>query len=318
MFGRVPVARRNILADRRRLAIAVLGIGAAIGLIFLLQGLWWGTQVQISAYQDNVGADLFVGQAGTRNFLGETSVVPVTAVRQVRSLPGVTQADPVTARPVLLEMHGRKQFVFLVAAERDGLGGPWRLASGRRVATDDEVVVDRTLADQHGVGVGDRTEIMGRSFRVVGLSTETRSWMSGFVFVSPAAAGALFRSAGTTSFVLVRATDPPATARLIERRTGLAVLPAATLAENDRALLAKVMGGPINLMVAVAFIAGTIIVALTVYSAVVSRLREYGIAKAMGARRSRLFGLVLGQTSVLAALGTVAGFGVYLAAYRLL
>lgn len=44
--AQVPVARRNILADKRRLSIAVVGVGAALGLIFLLEGLWKGFQVQ--------------------------------------------------------------------------------------------------------------------------------------------------------------------------------------------------------------------------------------------------------------------------------
>jgi putative ABC transport system permease protein len=311
------LARRNILADRRRLAIAVGGIGVALGLIFLLEGLWRGFQVQISAYEDNVGADLFVGQSGTHNFLGDTSVIPTGAVQQVQAVPGVDRADPITARFIILDLHGGKQFAFLIAAERGGMGGPWRLAAGRAVAADDEMVIDRTLADQHGIGVGDRIEVMGEHLRVVGLSADTRSWMSSFVFVSPGAAATLLQARGTASYVLVRTSQPLATARLIEQRTGLAAVPAATLARNDRALLGKIMGGPINLMVIVAFIAGTLIVALTVYSAIVERIREYGIAKAIGARRTTLFGIVLGQTVTLTALGTVTGFVVYQGASRL-
>jgi putative ABC transport system permease protein len=95
------------------------------------------------------------------------------------------------------------------------------------------------------------------------------------------------------------------------------VLPAETLAANDRALLGKIMGGPLTLMVAVAFVAGTLIVALTAYSAIVERTREYGIAKAIGARRATLLRIVLGQTMTLAALGTVTGFVVYQGAHRL-
>jgi ABC-type antimicrobial peptide transport system permease subunit len=42
MGTQVPVARRNILAKRRRLVIAVLGVGLAVALILLLEGLWSG------------------------------------------------------------------------------------------------------------------------------------------------------------------------------------------------------------------------------------------------------------------------------------
>lgn len=55
MGARVLLARRNLLAERRRFTMSLLGVGAAIALILLLQGLWSGTRLQISAYQDNVG-----------------------------------------------------------------------------------------------------------------------------------------------------------------------------------------------------------------------------------------------------------------------
>lgn len=49
MFGGVPVARRMTTADPRRLAVSLLGVGAAIGLVLLLQGLWNGQLLRINA-----------------------------------------------------------------------------------------------------------------------------------------------------------------------------------------------------------------------------------------------------------------------------
>lgn len=115
-------------------------------------------------------------------------MIPASTADQVRALPGVGRADPITARFVVLDLHGSKQFTFLIANERDGLGGPWRLGAGRRVEADDEIVIDRTLAEQHDIPIGGRIEVMGTSMRVVGLSEGARSWMAGFVFISPAAA----------------------------------------------------------------------------------------------------------------------------------
>ncbi len=100
----------------------------------------------------------------------------------------------------------------------------------------------------------------------------------------------------------------------ITRRTGLSVDSPAVVAAAERKLYAGIMGQIFNLIVVIAFAAGTLIVALTVYSAVVDRLREYGIAKALGARRSRLFRIVAGQTQVLSALGLAAGLVLYLGA----
>ena len=317
MAGSVPVARRNILADRRRLVVSVLGVGAAIALILLLQGLWTGFRVQISAYEDNVGADLFVGEPGTRNFLGVPSVLPMEAVSTIRAIAGVDGVDPVAARFAVLDLHGRKQFTFLVGSLPGRTGGPWDLAAGRGVRRRDEIVVDRTLADQHGIELGDDLRVMGERFRVVGLSDGTRSWMAGFVFTTHDAVEELVKMPGTTSFVLVRSDEPASTAEAIRDRTGLEVLSPDQLGENDRALLARIMNGPLSLMLLIAFAAGTLIIALTVYSAIVERIREYGIAKAMGARRGRLFRIVLGQTVIIAGLGTALGSLAFLGASRL-
>jgi putative ABC transport system permease protein len=303
----VPLARRNILADRRRLVTSILGVGAAVALILVLQGLWTGFRQQISTYEDHVGANLFVGEPGTRNFFGVPSVVPPGAVRIIRSIPGVERADPVAVRFAVLNPHGRNQFTFVIGSVPGRMGGPWDIVTGRAVRTDDEIVVDRSLADQHGIVVGDRFEVMGHSLRVVGLSAETRSWMAGFVFVTRDAVGHMLRSTEPTSFVVVRSADPAAAAAAIRARTGLTVLTPRQLGDNDRALLGKVMNGPLTLMLLIAFLAGTLIVALTVYSAIVERIREYGIAKAMGAGRARLFRVVLEQTAILTALGTAAG-----------
>ena len=93
---RVPIARRNLTADPRRLIASAIGTGVALALILLLQGLWLGFQRQITAYEDNVGADLFVAESGTRSILGESSLVPPSAEDEVEGIEGVRSADPIS------------------------------------------------------------------------------------------------------------------------------------------------------------------------------------------------------------------------------
>ncbi len=298
-------------ADKRRLFTSVLGVAAALALILLLQGLWSGFRVQVSAYEDNVGADLFVGERGTENFLGVPSVIPMDSVDAIRAVPGVDRADPIAVRFAVLDLHDRKVFVFLVGSLRGEMGGPWEMAAGRAVRANDEVVIDQTVAEQHSIAIGDTVEVMGAPFRVVGMSGGTRSWMAGFVFTTHSAIEQLLLMPGTTSYVLVQADDSGVAAQRIRERTGLAVLTPQELGDNDRALLGRIMNGAIGLMLAIAFAAGTLIIALTVYSAIVERIREYGIAKAMGARWGRLFGIVLGQTLIIAGVAAVVAFGLF-------
>ena len=312
----VPVARRNILSDRRRLVISTLGVGLAVALILLLEGLWGGLLAGISAYPDRVGADLFVREPGTMALT--EGAVPLSAVANIQKIPGVQRADPVIAKYVVLDLHGTKEAVSVIGSPPGAMGGPWDITAGRATQADGEVVMDETLAADHGIGVGDTVAVQGQPFKVVGLSSRTRTFTGGgFVFMSLAAAEGLFGESRTATFILVR-TSSPASVEAAVRGTRLAVDPPAAVAAGERELYAGILGRVFNLMLVIAFAAGTLIVALTVYSGVVDRLREYGIAKAMGARRRRLFRIVVGQTLVLAAIGMVEGFVLFAVASQVL
>jgi putative ABC transport system permease protein len=317
MRGMVPVARRNILADRRRLTIATLGVGLAIALMLLLEGLWGGVLAGITAYPDRVGAALFVREPAAMALAG--GAVPLATVDKVRGIPGADRADAVIDRFVILDLHGTKEPVSVVGFVPGGIGGPWRSTDGRSVRSDGEIAVDQSLAADHGLRVGQRFDLLGRPFRIVGLTSSTRTFTGGaYLFVSLGDAERMFGQSRTATFILVRTSDPASVGRAIADRTGLAVETPAAVAASERELYAGILGRVFNLMVLIAFAAGTLIVALTVYSAIADRLREYGIAKAMGAKGGRLFRIVAGQTLVLAALGTVAGFALYLGGSQLI
>lgn len=304
----VPLGRRNLLADPRRAAVSVLGVGLAVALMLLIQGLWSGTLSRITAYEDHVGVQLFVAEGGTRSFLSDVSTVAPSAVDLVREIPGAERADPVTARGLILDLHGTKVPVTLVGSLPRGLGGPWAIDVGHRVSADDEVVIDGGLAANQGYGVGDSLEILGSELRIVGLTPDTRALGNGgYVFVSRTASAGLLGGADPVSFVLVRTGDPVGVAARIRSRTGLAVLATSDVARGDRALYDDTMGSVVRAMLAIAVAAGTLIVALSVYSSVVERIREFGIVKALGASGGRLLAIVLGQTITLAFAGGVAG-----------
>jgi putative ABC transport system permease protein len=313
----VPVARRNILSDRRRLVISTLGVGLAVALILLLEGLWGGLLAGISAYPDRVGASLFVREPGT--MVLTEGVVPLSAIATIQAIPGVQRADPVLAKYVILDLHGTKEAVSVIGFRPGSMGGPWDIIAGRTVQADGQVAMDQSLAADHGIGVGDTIAVQGQTLRVIGLSSRTRTFTGGgFVFMSLAAAERLFGEFRTATFILVRTSDPTPVEAAIRERTGLAADPPAAIAAGEREVYAGILGRVFNLMLLIAFAAGTLIVALTVYSGVVDRLREYGIAKAIGAGRTRLFRIVVGQTLVLATLGTLEGFVLFAVGSRVL
>jgi putative ABC transport system permease protein len=311
MFGRVPLARRNVLAEPRRLVASAAGVGMAIMLILLLDGLWAGIKANITTYEDHVGADLYVAQPGTRNFFGAISVIPAATVDTARADPDVDWAVPVRGFFSIVELHDRKVPTYVIGSVSGERGGPWELHQGRAPESDDEVAIGSMMAERHGLAVGDRIEIMGRAFTVVG-TTSTDAFMASFVFTTHAATDRLLRSPGTTSFVLV-GTDDPTAVRARLASSGFSVLDRNQLARADLKLMARAYSVPLTVMRAVAFAIGSLVIALTVYTAIADRRREYGIVKAMGAHGRRLLALAVNQTLTIAAVGLVTGGLLFLA-----
>ena len=310
-MARVPLARRNLLADRRRLAAGVVGVGLAVMLILLLDGLWAGIRQQATVYSDRSGADLYVLQPGVRDLTAGVGAVPISTVDAVRADPDVAWAAPVRTAYAVLEFHGRKVAVYVVGAVPGQQGGAWSIARGRAPVADDEIVLGAMVARRHGVAVGDRVDVMGTTVRVVGLA-DSSGYMFAYVFVTH---GALDRSTGApglTNAVLVGTAKPVAVAARLQA-DGLNVLSRETVAANDLRFATGIFGSPVRLMVGFGLAAGTLIIALTAYTAIVERRREYGIVRAIGASRRRLVGLALAQTLTLAGLGLVAGWVLFVA-----
>jgi putative ABC transport system permease protein len=284
-------------------------------LIMLLDGLWAGIQANITTYEDNVGADLYVAQPGARNFFGSVSVIPADTVETVRALPDVDWAVSIRSFLSIVQLHDRKVPTAVVGFTPGDRGGPWEFGSGRGPSADDEIAVGSVIARQHGLDLGDEIQIMGRRFRIVGTTSD--AFMLSFVFMTHAATDDLLRSPGTTSFVLL-GTDEPGAVRERLAETGLSILDRDTLARNDLSLMARAYEVPLTVMRAVAFVIGILVIALTAYSAIVERRRDYGIVKAIGARGRHLVRIAVEQTLMVATVGLVAGAVLFVVARELI
>lgn len=304
--GTVPVGRRLLLADRRRLVASVTGVGLALMLILLLGGLSAGIDERITVFEQRAGAALYVAQPGTTSFLGSTSVLPREVLDTVRATPGVGWAAPVRGFFTVPQLGEARVPAYVVGGEAGSPGGPWDLREGRGPQADDEVAVGQQFAARGSLAVGDEVSLFGRAFRIVGIAGDADMFMASFVFMTHAATDALLQSPTTTSFVLVGTDDPQAVAPLL-RDAGLNVLTRAELERNDLALKGQAYDAGLRVVVMIAFLVGVLVIAMTVYSAVVERRRDYGIVRAVGATGWRLFRLVLGQSLALASFGLVAG-----------
>jgi hypothetical protein len=74
-----------------------------------LFGLREGINRQVSTFEDNAGADVYVAAKGTRDFpTSGSSTLPASLARRVSAVPGVAEAAPVTSSLGILTLHDKR------------------------------------------------------------------------------------------------------------------------------------------------------------------------------------------------------------------
>jgi putative ABC transport system permease protein len=303
--SQVPVTGRLLAARPVRAGAGILGIGLALMLMLLLNGLWTGVQQRVTVYDDHLGADLVVVPSGTQSLFSDPGVLPVATATAIERTADVTDASLIRTMYLILELPHGKAAVAAVASEPGGLGGPWAYAEGRAPANADEVALDALFADQHGLGLGDRLEMFGHPMRVVGLTEDTAMFMTPLLFTTTDAMTGMLGVEDTTGAVLVSTGRPGIVAERL-RAQGLTVRSPTQLREASLTLATKIYGSPVKLMVGVAFAAGTLIVALVAYTRVTEQQRDLGVLKALGATRGRIRRIAVAETVALTAGGAIA------------
>ena len=315
------IAIRNLTQEKTRFGLSVAGVALAITLVLILDGVLVGMFRQITAYLDHTQASIVVAQEGVENLLGATSLLPAETEDRVEGIRGVKEVVPILSQFVILDLHGKKQPAYLIGYDDELGGGPWEIVEGREPRNDKEMVFDRVLAERHGLGIGDLVEVLDRDIRIVGVSGGTASWMTSFFFMPKSAVEELLRGPGATSFLLVTVRDgqsPEPVRDRIARLDDLEVLLKSEMAANDTRLFARFFSSPVRLMTGIAFLVGTLVVGLVIYTATVERQREYGVLKALGARNRLLYQVVLVQAVLAALLGAALGVGLARAASELI
>lgn len=311
MPSSLALAWRNLFQDRLRFTLSVLGIALAVMLILFLMGFREGMLRSTVIYLDNTPGSIAVMPPGVKNSHGHGQFLPPATIDAISATPGVARVTPVQLQLAVLELHGKKEVVQLVGYTPALGGGPWDLASGREPEADNEIVLDRALAERHRFGPGDSFEIKGQRLTVVGLSDGTSSMLGAYAFARASFVEKLTLAQGATyAFV----TLEPGTSRsdligALKTLPDITVVPKSEIIASDRELVARILDQIVYLMLAAAFIVGALVVGMVVYSATIDRRSEYGILKAIGARSGLLYRVVGWQALTAASAGSFLGIG---------
>ncbi len=330
----ITLSIKNLLADKIRFGVSVLGVAFSVFLIVLFLSLFRGFDEKVDDYIDSVAVDLWVVQRGTRDFTG-VSILPAAMVTEIRNRGGdaVTNVSSLLSRPTDIIVDGEPFNAQAIGYDTSsGVGGP-TVVRGKDTAGPGEVIIDEVMGKVTGLGLGDAVTVGGREFEVAGISKNGNFVFMQLVFMNmDDARDVLFPKGGPevpqlgevelTNFILINLKGPgfaTSVKNTIEDNAPFAqVYRQGEFADNTRDQLTATLVPLLAMIVLVGFVVGTAVVGLTIYTLTIERVREYGILKAVGFTNQDLYRVVIQQSFLAGVLGFGVGVLFVMAAARLI
>jgi putative ABC transport system permease protein len=307
----VPIARRNLLADKVKLLVAVGGVTLAIVLIIVVHSLYQGVRRETDTFIRNLPGDIWITQEGTTDLVFSNSTLPANSITAISSVRGVEQVYALNGRLMAFDVDGREVRTYVMALDFTGPSGS---PEGTEfVPEPGSILLDHTFAKQTGLKEGDELKFGDNTFRVAGIRSIGNVLVTQFSFIAPESFRDVFSFGGSVNYLLVEAKDDIPIERTIEALQRQ--IPASSVYTTDEfAGRASEKGTGdflpiIRVILVIAFIVGLAVLSLVIYSATIERAREYAIMKVIGASPLGLYRIVISQSMFIAIVGFGAGVG---------
>ncbi|CAA2142659.1 ABC transporter permease [Hyphomicrobium sp. ghe19] len=314
------LALRNLLHDRVRLAVTLIGILFSIVLVAVQLGLYLGSSRMITANIARSNADLIVTTFGAKSFEDGGLLLGDRERHQALATPGVESVVPlVVAFAEWRKPEGGSSRVVLVGADADDQGLlPWGLIQGtvEDIKAPDAIAVDSTYLSELGVnGIGDTAQAAGGRVKIRALTEGIRSFtQSPYAYTTLNRARQLLGADDDKSTFLLVKLAPGANIAEVQNDLAKRLDSADVLTKDEfesRSLkqwlfrtgagLALIGGAILGSLV------GTVIVAQTLYSSTKDHIHEFATLRALGSSRGYIYKVILAQAGLSAIMGYVLG-----------
>ncbi len=316
------LASRNLFQDRPRFAGNIIGIAISIILVTVQMGLLLGFARMITTMIQHASADLWIVSQAANSFEDAALIDEYQRFRAL-SVGEVMEAVPVVTGFAQWSVPtGTKTPVFIVGSGAGTAGlRPWNLIEGdvRALSVPDAVAVDRSYSDRLGtISYGAHVEIGGQRGRILAVTDGIRSFTTTpYLFTSlDRARNYTGIPPGKASFLLVRlspAADRHAVkAQLRAKLSDVDVLTPDEFSRRSRSfwLFGTGAGAALFAGALLASLAGTVIVAQTLYASTKDHLDEFATLRAIGASASYLRMVIALQAVISAVIGFLVALAI--------
>jgi putative ABC transport system permease protein len=305
--------------DKIKLAGTLVGVAFAVLMSNFQVSLFLGLLLRNTMYVDRVEADVWIMPKNTQILEGNDGTIPSHIVPVTRSVKGVTWAAPILMGAAGLKLPGGGQkSVRLVGTELPAAkGGPFHIVAGQTsdLALPDAVFFEDSRRELFGgLNIGSVREVNGHRVHTVGFTSGLVPFGPSFAFTSfDTAREILNRPSDEVNYVMVGlapGTPLEEVVRSLQRTfPDQLVLSRADISRRTVLYILKEsgIGQSIGMGVLMSLFCGFAIVSLTMFSAVVDHVREFGTLKAIGATNRDLAKLLLAQAVSCAVAGATIG-----------
>lgn len=303
----LKLAWENVRFRPMRTLLSMLLIAFSVTSILTLKGMTNGFLENALQRNEGVGADL-IFRPKESSVLSSFNGIPMSEkfVAKLAQEPHVVAATGVAYQPI--GGAGFDSVCGIDAASFNRLSGGFVFLEGHPLAKADDILLDQYYAQQAHARAGGTISVLKREWHVAGI---VQPGKLAHLFVELPVLQDMMGSAGNVSAIYLK-LDNPADADLVKKQLDAKYVGYPIYTMKDMQALYSVNNVPLlkyftDTVLISSVLFGFIVVALSMYMAVLQRTREIGILKSLGASKNFVMAMILAEAGALGVGGTIAG-----------
>jgi putative ABC transport system permease protein len=310
-------AFKFLIYDKAKSIGALFGVIISIFLIGQQCGIFIFLTNAMCALARNNPQYIWVTDNTTEN-VNALAQLDMRTGNELFSVPGIQHVYPlVVATGAAKFANGTTAGVAVIGSQAPAFaGGPWNLTKGNKEMLLEDGAVTSDFFDRKALGgadIGTYFEINGKQAHIVAQTRGVRAFGGGlymFTTLERARYFSNFSPYKASAFLITLApgaNEDDIIATINGHFNGVRAWKASDLATASIITVLKSSGIAISIgtLLFFALIVGFVIIGLTLYSAAIDRIRDYGTLKAIGANNGYIRKLIVTQALIVSAIGFI-------------
>ena len=296
---------KNLWRRKTRTILTTLGVAIGVAAVIVLSAFGDGMAGGFGRISFSASADLTVAQKEAllimMGTIDETTRDEIAQIAGVREVVGTVVG--------VVQMPATPYFLVMGEDPRGFAIGHYKLVEGRPLGGKRQILLGKLTAKNFRKGVGDTFRMNEIGYRVAGIYETGASFEDNGAVISLADAQRAFDKRGEVTYLAVKLDDPgrlDEVRQAIEKRwDDLTVVRSGEPTKQDDMLkLYSSLGWFLGIF---AILVGGLGMMNAMLMSVFERTREIGVLRAIGWRRRRIIGLILGEALAVSLAGGLLG-----------